>query len=416
MARRTNEPDSARRTEIERDGTGSARDPVAGVPARETDGLYRLLVESIHDYAIFALDPNGFIVSWNVGAQRMKGYSADEIIGQHFSIFYPQAKIDEGFPDYELTVASKEGRFEDEGWRIRKGGSQFWCNVVITALRDASGKLAGFAKVTRDLTERRATELEHVAHAKRTAAAEGSNRTKSEFLATLSHELRTPLNAIGGYTDLLAEGIYGPVTGEQNDAFRRIRRSQQHLLSIISDLLNYSKIESGKFSYDITAVPMFAVIETVTPMIEPQATKKGIAFERGPCAEDAMAQVDQARTEQILLNLLSNAVKFTPSGGRVIVTCDIVGDNVAIRVRDTGPGIPSDKLDAIFEPFVQLGRSLTTGHEGTGLGLAISRDLARAMGGDLTADKPPGEGALFTLTLPGAISVSHPSADWSGQR
>jgi PAS domain S-box-containing protein len=348
------------------------------------------------------LDPEGYIASWNEGAERIKGYTAGEIIGRHFSVFYPEDKVTGGFPQYELEVAAREGRFEDEGWRLRKDGTRFWANVVITALRDEKGTLLGFAKVTRDLTERRAGEERRVEDARRLAAAEAANRAKSEFLAAMSHELRTPLNAIGGYTDLLMEGLYGPVADEQREALERIRRSQQLLLTIITDLLNYSRIEAGQLTYDIAPVPVVAMLETVAAMIEPQALRKGVAFERASCPPHVVARVDRARAEQILLNLLSNAVKFTPAGGRIEVSCTALGERVVLRVRDTGPGIPPDKLEAIFEPFVQLGRTLNSAHEGTGLGLSISRDLARAMGGDLTAASASGAGTTYRLVLPAA--------------
>jgi hypothetical protein len=367
---------------------------------RSSEERFRLLVTAVADYGIFMLDPSGHIASWNEGAQRIKGYTADEIIGRHFSTFYPEERVAEGFPEYELETAAREGRFEDEGWRIRKDGTRFWANVVITALRNASGVLIGFAKVTRDLSERRAAEEQRVVDAQRVAAAEAANRAKSEFLASMSHELRTPLNAIGGYADLLTEGIYGPVVAAQQEVLQRIRRSQQHLLTIITDLLNYSRIEAGQLTYDLAPVPVASMIDTVAAMIEPQALRKGVAFDRGGCPAQAVARVDRARAEQIILNLLSNAVKFTPEGGRISVSCGAVGPRVAIRVRDTGPGIPPDKLEAIFEPFVQLGRALNSPHEGTGLGLAISRDLARAMGGDVTVASAPGAGATFTLLLP----------------
>jgi hypothetical protein len=369
---------------------------------RASEERFRLLVTAVGDYGIFMLDPRGHIASWNEGAQRIKGYTAEEAIGRHFSMFYPEERIAEGFPQYELEIAARDGRFEDEGWRVRKDGTRFWANVVITALRNEAGTLIGFAKVTRDLSERRASEQQRLADAQRVAAAEAANRTKSEFLASMSHELRTPLNAIGGYADLLAEGIYGPVIEAQQEVLQRIRRSQQHLLTIITDLLNYSRIEAGQLTYDLAPVPVSSMIDTVAAMIEPQAIRKSVAFERASCPTQAVARVDRARAEQIILNLLSNAVKFTPSGGRIEVSCVLVGTRVAVRVRDTGPGVPPDKLEAIFEPFVQLGRALNSPHEGTGLGLAISRDLARAMGGDVTVASAPGAGATFTLLLPTA--------------
>ena len=375
-------------------GAGRGRGPLPGGA-----GLYQLLVDSVRDYAIFALDADGHVLSWNAGAERLKGYVADEIIGRHFSIFYPPERVAERFPQHELEVAAREGRFEDEGWRLRKDGSRFWANVVITALRESDDALVGFAKVTRDLTERRAAEEQRVADATRVAAAEAANRAKAEFLATMSHELRTPLNAIGGYADLIALGIDGPVTDVQREHLGRIRASQQHLLRIIADLLNYSRIEAGQVTYDPVPVAVCDVVATVCTMIEPQAAAKGLRVEPGEHDATLVARADRGRSEQIVLNLLSNAVKFTPRGGRVAVSSGRVDDRVVITVTDTGPGIPAAKQAAVFEPFVQLGGGHASGHEGTGLGLAISRDLARAMGGDLTLKSVEGEGAAFSLHL-----------------
>jgi len=443
---------------------------------RRSEERFRLLVESVKDYAIFMLDPEGRVASWNEGARRIKGYTADEILGKSLAVFYPEEAVATGFPQHELEVAAREGRFEDEGWRVRKDGSRFWANVVLTAVHDPKGgRLLGFAKVTRDLTARRAAEeqalrlaaeeaareaaeqrrdeleqltaqlqeqaveleaqteeaqsltedlelaneeLQHalrqaeeardVAHHAAVAAAESAaqaaaaNRAKSDFLTVMSHELRTPLNAIGGYAQLLEMGIRGPVTPEQQQDIARIRRSQQHLLAIINDILNYSRVEAGQVAYAMEPVPLEAVVDSVMPLVAPHAASRGVRVVRGECVPVAVAHADRTKVEQILLNLLSNAVKFTPADGRVTATCESRGDHVALTVADTGPGIPADKREAIFEPFVQLGRSLSTGHEGTGLGLAISRDLARGMGGDLTLDGPSDAGATFTLVLPAA--------------
>ena len=362
--------------------------------------LYRLLVDSVRDYAIFALDTGGHIVSWNAGAQRFKGYLPHEIIGKHFSVFYPPDELARGKPAWALEVAARDGRFEDEGWRIRKDGTRFWANVIITALHDSSGTLIGFGKVTRDLTERREAHERAIDAARRLAEVEASNRAKSQFLASMSHELRTPLNAIGGYAELIEMGLGGMVTPQQREYLSRIRTSQQHLLRIINDLLNYSRIEAGKLVYEKEPVEVTQVLDNVLGMVAPQAASRGIALERGDCADHAMALGDRVKIEQIVLNLLSNALKFTPRGGQVISSCGSAGDKVFITVRDNGPGIPKDAIDQIFEPFVQLGRSLSSGHEGAGLGLAISRDLARAMQGDITVESVPGEGATFTLTMP----------------
>jgi PAS domain S-box-containing protein len=364
------------------------------------EGLYRLLVDSVQDYAIFLLDLEGRVASWNPGAHRIKQYEPAEIIGRHFSAFYPEEDIAAGKPEWELRVVREEGRYEEEAWRVRKDGTRFWANVVITAVRDSDGVLRGYAKVTRDLTERREAQMRAIADAARVAKAETANRAKMDFLAAMSHELRTPLNAIGGYTELLAMGLRGPVTASQLEDLERIRRSQQHLLGIINDLLNFSRLESGRLSYRIETVPLAAVIGGVSQMMEPQAVAKGIAFEHGGCPREARALADAGKVEQILLNLLSNAVKFTGGGGQIKLSCAVVADVVEIRVADTGPGIAEDDRESVFEPFVQLGRSLTSSHEGTGLGLAISRDLARAMAGDLRVDSVAGEGSTFILSLP----------------
>jgi PAS domain S-box-containing protein len=367
---------------------------------RRSEERFRLLVHAVRDYGIFMLDPGGHISSWNEGAERIKGYTADEIMGKHFSIFYPIQDITSGKPEWELDVAIRDGRFEDEGWRLRKDGTRFWANVIITPVYAPRGRLLGFTKVTRDLTERRESEMARVSAARRLASAEASSRAKSEFLATLSHELRTPLNAIGGYAELLSLEMQGPVTTGQREYLERIRRSQQHLLALINDLLNYSRIEAGALAYEATEVAVEELMDAVVGMVEPQTTSKGIELSLQRPPGGLVAWADRLKTEQILLNLLSNASKFTQAGGTITVTAERDGGRVVIRVSDTGVGIPPAKLEEVFEPFVQLGRTLITPREGTGLGLAISRDLARAMGGELSATSRLGEGSTFTLVLP----------------
>ena len=379
-----------------------SRVDASGLLSAGSEGLYRLLVESVRDYAIFALDPEGHILTWNVGAERIKGYKASEIIGRHFSIFYQPDEAAQQKPAMELEIATREGRYEEEGWRVRKDGSLFWANVIITALRNPAGKVVGFGKVTRDLTERKEAQERALADARRIAEVEASNRAKSNFLAAMSHELRTPLNAIGGYAELLAMGVRGPVTREQKEDLDRIRRSQLHLLAIINDLLNYSRIEAGRITYDIERVPVGPSLATVVEMMELLATGRQITLEFTPGTEEIAARADRAKLEQILVNLTSNALKFTNAGGFVVLSATAQERDVEIAVRDTGRGIPHDKLEEIFEPFVQVGRSLTHGNEGTGLGLAISRDLARAMGGEIGVESRLGEGSTFTLRLPRA--------------
>jgi len=374
-----------------------ATDAPRSEPAGEID-MYRLLVESVRDYAIFLLDPTGHVMSWNPGAERFKGYKANEIIGKHFSVFYPED--DKWKPPAELEIAKREGRVEDEGWRLRKDGSRFWASIVITALHDKTGKLVSFAKVTRDLTERKLAEERAIEDARRVALSDAANRAKAEFLAAMSHELRTPLNAIAGYADLLLAGVGGGMSKQQMDYMERIRRSQQRLLSIINDILNFSRVEAGQITYDTEPVPVADVIEATIPLVLPQATFKKVTISRDPDS-GLIVCADRSKMEQVLLNLLANAVKFTPPGGTITVcAAGAANSTVRISVEDTGIGIAPADLKAIFQPFVQVGRSLSSGHEGTGLGLAISSDLAKGMRGRLEVESTEGKGSTFTLVLP----------------
>ncbi|HWK88588.1 MAG TPA: PAS domain S-box protein, partial [Longimicrobium sp.] len=286
---------------------------------RESEERFRLLVHSVKDYAIFMLDPGGHIASWNEGAQRIKGWTEQEILGRHFSTFYPPEELAK--PAWELEEAIEHGRVEDEGWRLRKDGTRFWANVVITALRNPEGELLGFTKVTRDLTERRRAEAETLDAARRVAEAEAANQAKTEFLAAMSHELRTPLNAIGGYAELLAMGVRGPVTEEQRTDLEKIQRSQRHLLNIINDLLNFSRIEAGRVDYDVRRVPLRESVETVAGLMESQAVGKGVHLVRDPCLDDVAVTADPVKLDQIIFNLCSNAVKFTEAGGTVRMGC-----------------------------------------------------------------------------------------------
>ena len=442
-----------------------AFDPVRAGQRDEPAELYRLLVASVRDYAIFALDARGHVLTWNAGAANLKGYQAHEIVGRHFSAFYPADDIAAGKPETELVVAARDGRYEDEGWRLRKNGSRFWANVIVTPLRDESGAVVGFAKVTRDLTERRAAEeqairlaaesaarataelrsheldvlnqtlqeqaieleaqseeasslaeqleesnreLEEALEATKTAhaAAERASRAKSDFLAVMSHELRTPLNAIGGHTQILEMGLHGPITEGQREALERIGRAQRHLLGLINNVLNLTRIETGHVEYRIRPVRVSSVLADLASLIQPQFASRELSLvSRMPDSGDEVyVAADREKLIQILTNLLGNAAKFTPPRGEVELRLidRPRSDVVVIEVQDTGPGIPADKLELVFEPFVQLERSLTTPSEGAGLGLAISRDLARGMGGELRAESGPGPGARLVLELPRA--------------
>lgn len=229
--------------------------------------------------------------------------------------------------------------------------------------------------------------------------AEEANATKSNFLRTMSHELRTPLNAINGYAQLMEMGIHGPVTAEQLGDLGSIRRSREHLLGLINAVLYYAKLETGHVEFDARTLPVADAVDWAHSLVAPQARAKDVRVTRD-CHARITAKVDPQKLRQVLVNVLSNAVKFTNRGGTVTVTCVRDEARVSITVADSGIGIPADKLEAIFEPFVQVNNELTRRHEGTGPGLAISRDLARGMQGDITVHSVLGAGSTFTVTLP----------------
>jgi signal transduction histidine kinase len=295
-----------------------------------------------------------------------------------------------------------------------------WAVTGTTAL--VLGLALSGTALDRVLRERMAHTLEvqrlYAAADAARAEAERANRAKGDFLATMSHELRTPLNAIAGHVQLLAMGIHGPVNDAQREALGRVDRAQRHLLGLINDVLNFARVESGRLEYDVREILVEDVLHDVRPMIEPQAAAKDLALDvRLPEAAGlppVPVCADRDKLSQILLNLLSNAVKFTPPNGRIVVELAIAPADARmaeLRVSDNGVGISADQLERVFEPFVQVHRTRSSeSQQGTGLGLAISRDLARGMGGDLTAESEPGRGSTFVLTLrrpPGAASTAH---------
>jgi PAS domain S-box-containing protein len=374
---------------------------------------FTALAENVRDYAIFLMDQDGIITFWGEGARLIKWFTKDEAEGAHLSLLYPDGGSEDGTAEEHLRQAAEQGEYTGEGHRVRSDCSTFWAGVTLTALRDAEGTLLGFAKVTRNLTAQRATEAAQKAALE---AAEEASRLKSLFLATMSHEIRTPLNAVMAYADLLDMEIAGPVTEAQRGQLRKIRTSSQHLLGVVEDVLDVSRIEAGRMVVGRDRLRVGTVTSQVMVVVEPQAARRQVELVDAVSgfAADHWCWGDEERVRQILLNLVGNAVKFTGPGGRIVVSAGMAADPPAdaqleregpwvyVRTEDTGQGIPSERMEAIFEPFVQADMSLTRQHGGTGLGLAISRRLARLMGGDLTVRSEVGAGSAFFLWLPAA--------------
>jgi PAS domain S-box-containing protein len=355
--------------------------------------LFRLLVESVKDYAIFMLDPSGRVASWNAGAAGIKGYAADEIIGQHFSIFYPPADVAAGKCAFELEVAARVGRFEDEGWRVRKDGCRFWANVVITAVRGSSGALLGFAKVTRDLTARVQAEEERV----RTVRAEEGERRREDFLAVMGHELRNPLAPMVTAVHMIK--LRRGIKCEKEIAV--LERQVVHMMRLLDDLLDVSKTLRDKVN--LAPKPkeigqlLADAVDAAGPHIEERRHTLHLDLPTAPMVVD----VDDERITQVFVNLLNNAAKYTDPGGQITVRASCTADWIEVVIEDDGMGIAPDVLPRIFELFTQGAQTRERQLGGFGVGLAVAHRLVKEHGGEIAASSEgSGKGSRFTVRLP----------------
>jgi PAS domain S-box-containing protein len=349
---------------------------------------FRLIIESVRDYAIFRLDPEGKITSWNAGAERIKGYRSEEILGRHVSIFYPPEELAAGKVESALRVAAAAGSSEDEGWRIRKDGSRFWSNVVTTALRGEQGELLGFAEVTRDLTERKREE-----DARRDAI-----RIRDEFLQVASHELKTPVTSLQLHLDTLAQALRK--SGVKDDRLsarvETATRQTTRLSRLIESLLDVSRISAGRLVLKLEEFDFVEMVSDVVERFQVEATRAGCAI-----SVDAKTAVrgrwDRLRLEQVVSNVLSNAIKYG-AGKPIQLEIRDGGERVRLSVSDQGIGIDEESLERIFGRFE---RAVSLHHfGGLGLGLFIARQIAEAHGGSIAVRSQLGEGATFTVMLP----------------
>jgi PAS domain S-box-containing protein len=393
---------------------------------------YRELFEFAPD-AYLVTTTGGQVVEANQAAYELLNLPRGSLLGSLLGIYLVSRSERPVIAQEMAALLSAPGRRREWTGRLRRrGGEVIDVSVTVGGVRHPdTHRLVGARWMVRDITawveaetearrltadlERRVAErtreLESRTRelAERSLEAETANRAKGQFLAAMSHEIRTPLNAIAGYAELLEMGIHGPITEQQRDFIQRIRRANAHLLGILNDILNFAKLESARVRYAAVPVSLNETIEVAMQVIEPQAIAKGITLSRGSSDTEVIARADPDKVLQIALNLLTNAVKFTAPAGHIRVSCAAQPESVWLEVADTGRGIPTDQLETIFEPFVQVGRVSTDVQEGVGLGLAISRDLARGMDGDLTVRSTVGKGSTFRLSL-------QPCASGGGRR
>jgi PAS domain S-box-containing protein len=414
---------------------------------RRSEHLFRLLVESVKDYAILVLDPEGQIITWNAGGERIMGYSSQEVIGRHFSLFYTQAARAQEHPEHELEVAGTRGQYEEDGWRVRKDGSLFWANVVITPLHDEKGQLYGFVKITRDMTERR--QLEETLRQRVDELAE-AHRRKDEFLAMLAHELRNPLAPALNGVHMLS--MLGPSDERLQHHREIVERQIKQVARLVDDLLDVARITHGTIVLRKEWVDVAEIVDNAVETVRPVVDSKGHELSISVPPEPVRLEGDPLRLQQVVVNLLDNAAKYTPPGGRIWLSVEVEGQRdreterqrdgetreqgdgegerrpgareagggdmgdaslspsllhsvapsqVVIRVRDTGAGIPPQLLPYVFDLFSQGCRSLARSEGGLGIGLTIVKRLVEMHGGSVTAcSKGEDQGSEFVVRLP----------------
>ncbi len=383
----------------------------------ETEEIFRLLVEAVEEYAIFALDPLGNILTWNIGAARLKGYSAEEAIGRSFKMFYTPEDLNRGHPQEELEWAAFHGKYEEEGWRVRKDGTRFWANVTITAIRshDGNNTLRGFAKVTRDLTNKKEVEeklkaayadleervedrTRELNRAKQNA--EAAVKARDEFFSLASHELKTPITTLKLQAQIrrmdIQRGDFSEFSPENlvqlcDDEERQVAR----LNFLVDNMLDVSRLTSGRLSLVREKFSLRDLLYEVIKRLEPL-----LRHSKNTCevkGEDITGKWDRYRLEQVFTNLLSNASKYAP-GSKVKIEIKSTPSNVIVNVSDYGRGIAAADLDRIFHLFERIKDSGET--TGLGLGLYIAKQIVEAHNGTITIDSQPGKGSTFKIELP----------------
>jgi len=381
---------------------------------KEANESLKLLLSGVRDYAVFMLDPAGNVMTWNEGAQQINGYAPEEIIGKHFSVFFEAPDVHSGKPEWELLVADREDRFEEEGWRVRKDGSKFWANVVITALRDPEGRLAGFGKVTRDVTERkrfeerRAEEQQRKAEQLRRQAQHMAEleKVKRDFLNLASHELRGPLSVLRGYMSMIEDGTLS--VERFPDFVPLLSAKLRQIELVVTQMLDTARLESGRLTLRHETFDLRQTVARIVETFRPLAAEEHTLDLVGPEAP-LLVTADRERIETAVSNLIDNAIKYSPDGGAVTCLVAATASRVFVSVRDQGLGIDAEDLPRLFTPFGRIVTADNAHISGTGLGLYLSREILRQQGGDILVASTPGRGSTFTVTLPLQASQAAPA-------
>jgi PAS domain S-box-containing protein len=362
---------------------------------RRTEENFRLLVENVRDYAITWLDTQGRTATWNAGAERLYGWTAAEAVGQPLRFFFPPEAADEA--DHILPAVRETGRYDSEGWRVRRDDSRFWAYMTITPLWDEQGRMRGYVRISQDITERRRAE-EELRRAKEDA--ERANAAKSEFLASMSHEFRTPLNAIIGFSDMMRTEIFGSLSEKYREYAKDIHRSGLHLLDLINDVLDMARIEAGQWELHEEAVALGDLVRQAQRLAGGSAGEVRHRFEMQFPTAEPVVWADRRSLRQVLINLIGNAVKFTPEGGLIVVGVSVGDEGIRIVVADNGIGISEERIADLCRPFVQVENVMTRRHHGSGMGLFISKAMIERHGGALSINSLLGQGTTITINLP----------------
>jgi PAS domain S-box-containing protein len=364
---------------------------------------YKMLVENVQDYAIFFMDPEGYIQTWNKGAEKNKGYTHDEIVGKHFSLFYSEQDNLDNKPARELEIAKRVGRVEDEDWRIRKDGSKFWANVVITALYDDEGTLQGFAKVTRNLTERKENEDRlknaNVILQEKQKELKRLNESKDDFISLASHQLRTPATAIKQLLGLIIEGFEGQVPENLLKIVQRTYDSNERQIAIVNSLLKVAQIDSGKVVLHLETTDVNEIVGSLVKQYD------GVIKERGQTItlhlQDApvYGYIDEEYYRMAVENILDNASKYTEDGGKLYISSSVVDDQATITITDTGVGITPENIATLFEKFNRIPNDLSHKVPGSGLGLYWAQKVIDLHHGTIKVESTPNVGTTFVISV-----------------